>query len=761
MKMLALAMAAAGLSLAASAQVVGEVRVESADGAPVDPGSVLSAVEVRSGQAFDLTRVMRDTKALEATGRFSSVRVHAVPQKENGKVDVVFEVAARPLIESLSIAGADEIGNRTVREWLGIGIGDRIDDALMAAAARRVQEEYAKRHRPNTRIAWTLSAGRDPGAVRVSVTVREGERVRVSDIRFAGNTALTDAELRARMKQKRYRWFNPVHWFTDAGRSSEEDARADLFELQKAFRDLGYLDVVIRGPAVVPQPGGRVLLKYIVSEGPKYQVGSVAIEGVTRFPTGDVARLVRLPRGAIASQSAMDDAREAIADYYGNRGYADVRVRAHVDADPARGVANVRFEVREGDVSRIRDIVIRGNSITKDSVIRRELVVAPGEPFHRARVRTSENRIRNLGYFSHVATTTEPTDEPGRQDLVIDVTEDRMGTAEAGVAFSSIDRIVGRAEIGHGNIDLGAWPPFGGGQKIRLGALFGTQRQDYYLTFIEPYLFDQKLRLTVDLFQRESRFFSSLYDVSRLGGQVSLERPIGRYYAAGIAYGLERIEISGVDESASEAIKAEEGRRLKSSVEISLTRDTRDRTRLPTRGNFARASAEVAGGPLGGDTQWFKLELRSNQYVPVWRDHVLLLRGQAGVVDGYGDEDRVPLFDRYFLGGLYTLRAFKYRHVGPVDDTGEPLGGSTMAFASAEYTVPVYKMVRLAAFLDGGMVWEDPWKFDLQWNSGYGVGIRLDIPMLPLRIDYAWQLESDDFNRDDNGRFNISFGYPF
>lgn len=746
---------------AARAQMIEEVHVESAGPIQVDPGVVLSAIETRHGEAYDLNRTMRDVKALERTGRFSSARVYAEPGSRPDRVRVVFEVAVRPVIEHLEIRGGDEMGNRKIREWVGLGVGDPVDDALMAAAARRVQEEYAKRFYPNARISWRLEPGRDAGAVRLVVTVVEGARARVSAIEFHGPTAISPAALRDRLKMRAFRWWNPVHWITGAGRLNDEDLRADRAAIEAAFRDLGYLDVVVRGPAIVADGRDRVRLKYIVAEGPQYRLGSVGIEGVSRFPTQDVGRFVRLTSGEAASQAALDAVRDAIADYYGNRGFVGVQVRTQIEADPVRGVANVRYVVREGEPARIRDILIRGNVVTRENVIRRELVVAPGELFHRGRIRTSENRIRNLGYFSHVSLTPQPTDDPSQQDLVVEVVEDRMGTAEAGVAFSSIDRIVGRLEVGHGNLDITSWPPFGGGQKGRIGAMFGTRRQDYYLQFVEPYLFGRQLRLTVDLYSRESRYFSALYDVSRRGGQTMLEHPLTPFVTVGIGYNLERIEISDVSESASEEIRAEEGARLKSSGELTLAFDTRDRLRLPTRGNYTRLGAEVAGGPFGGDTQWYKLSLRTHQYFPVWRNHVLLLRGELGVMDALGDEERVPLFDRFFLGGMYNIRAFRYRHVGPADATGEPIGGRSLAFASAEYTVPIYKMVRAAVFVDGGMVWADAYTFDLDWNSGYGIGLRLDIPMLPLRIDYAWQIEFEDYNRDDNGRFNISFGYPF
>ncbi len=760
MRLLGLIGAAWAVAWAAAGQVISTVEVVSVNEVPVDPSAVLSAMQSRPGGTLDWSRVARDTRELERTGRFSQVRIRGVPSGQD-QIALRVEVEPKRSIETLEIVGADEMGNRKVREWLGLGVGDMVDDAALAAAAVRVREEYAKRHYPYAQLTWTIQPGSTPGAAHVRVKVHEGPRARVNDIQFFGNTAVDADQLRQQMQQKRYRWYNPIHWFTEAGRLDEDTARTDRLAIQRLYQDRGYLDVDVRGPAIVSTRVGRVQLKYVVVEGRPYRIRSVALEGVTKFSTNEIWKVLRLSPGQVASMAALEDARDAILDYYGNRGYGDARVRWTTETHPDTAEVDVRFMVVEGEPVRIRDIQIRGNAITKEQVIRRELLVAPGELYHRTRLKTSESRVRNLGYFSNVALTLQPTSQPGYEDVIVEVTEDRMGTAEAGVAFSSIDRIVGRVEIGHGNVDLTSWPPLGGGQKLRIGGLFGSRRQDYYLTFVEPYFLDRKLRLTLDLFSRESRYFSSLYDVIRRGGRLELEQPIGRYEGAGISYNLEWIKLSNVDPSASDEIRAEAGSRYKSSVELFARHDTRNNFRIPTRGNYTRASLEVAGGPFGGDTEWYRLELKSSQYIPTWRSHVLILRGQVGYMDTYGDTDRIPLFDRYFLGGLYTVRAFRYRRVGPVDATGEPIGGASMAFASAEYTIPVYKMVRIAVFWDGGMVWSDPWQFDLDWNSGYGIGLRLDIPMLPIRIDYAWQLKSEPYNRDDNGRFNISFGYPF
>jgi len=712
---------AATLSIAvgtlAGAQTIREIRVEAPDGSLVDPGHVMAVIESRDGLPFDVNRVARDVRALERTGRYESVEARAEPSPD-GSVAVAFAVSSRRIIERLDISGATEIGNRKVREWVNLGVGDMVDDAALSAASRRVRIEYAKENFPEARLTWAIEPGSTPGSARVAIAVKEGRRARIGAITVVGNEAVSTADLLRKTTQRRYRWYNPIHWFSSAGRMDDDQSRGDLHAMRSVYADRGYLDARVEGPEVHRICSRQVELRYTVTEGEPYRIGRVAIEGVSAFPTNDIERVAGLASGAIAAMADVDRAREAILDYYGNRGYILTQVRPLVETSDSPGVADIRLVVREGTPSKVRDIRIRGNVVTQDKVIRRELVIAPGEPHNRSRVQTSENRVRGLGYFSHVSLSPEPTDDPGWHDLSLEVREDRMGSAEAGVGFSSLDRLVGRVEMGHGNVDIGSWPPFGAGQKFRIGAEVGSRRQDYYASFVEPYLFDERLRLTADLFSRTANYYSLLYNVERLGGLVSVEAPLGPWYRVGVGYGLEQINLFDVDESASEKIQAEEGRRLKSSVEVSLTRDTRDRIRLTTRGNMTRLSSTVAGGPLGGETDWYKLELRSNQYFPLWFGHVFLLRGQVGVMEEHGDAENIPLFDRFFVGGLYTVRAFKFRYIGPTDERDEPIGGRSMAFGSAEYTVPIVGMVRAAAFFDAGMVWEDAYSFDSNFNSG-------------------------------------------
>ncbi|MCA1808388.1 MAG: BamA/TamA family outer membrane protein [Lentisphaerae bacterium] len=411
----------------------------------------------------------------------------------------------------------------------------------------------------------------------------------------------------------------------------------------------------------------------------------------------------------------------------------------------------------------IRYIDIRGNTRTKDKVIRRELLVYPGELYDMVRVRRSERILQNLGYFSKVASYPRETREPFSDDLVYEVEESRTGQFMVGAGYSSVDEVIGFAELSQGNFDLLGWPHFiGGGQKLRLRAQVGTAMQDYLISFVEPWFLDRKLSLGLDLYNTTRSNLSDYYNEERLGAAVTLGKPLrGYFHRANLRYSLEEITIYNISDDAVQRIKNEAGARTVSSLKLTFIHDTRDNMFVPTSGVRNTLAARVSGGPLGFDTDMYGLEADYSVYFPLWFGHVFNLRGWAAVVQEYGDDDDVRLFDRLFLGGARTLRGFKYRYVSPYEE-GEPIGGKTAALAAAEYTVPLTRQVlRLAFFYELGNVWLDAYEMNEEYNSDVGIGLRLNIPGFPIRLDYAWPLEVSGDVARTSARFNFWLGYGF
>lgn len=752
------ALMAASLLLAgfAQAQDVREIKVRGTDGAEVDASAVKAYISLKEGAALDREAVTRDVRALEKSGRFSYVatEVEQVP----GGVSVIYVVTMKPRIRRLEINGANELGNRKVREILAIGVGDPVDDATMGVKAQAVKEAYQKKYYPFVEVKWTIKEDPATGTADVKVDVEEGRLAKVRDIEFTGNENIPPRVLKKAMQQKEWVFF--ISFFSGSGTYKPDELSADVEALRRVYMNEGYLDVKIGQPEIKPH-GEKGIDVYIpVEEGPVYKLGSIKLEGLSLFKETDIRPVVTNKADDVASLGAIERTQQSIQDYYGSRGYISSDVKYDLVPSGEGKSVDVVYRVKEGKLAYIRNINIRGNTRTKDKVIRREITVYPGEIYNQVKVRNSERRLRNLGFFSFANAVPEDTDDPGKFDLAYEVEEQKTGQFLIGAGFSSVDDLIGFAELSQGNFDLFNWPPTGGGQKLKLRGTVGTSRRDIELSFVEPWLFDRKLSLGVDLFQHDRQFLSDDYDQRNTGGRITLGKPLGNFNRINLIYDLEEIDVYNIDESASDTIKEEEGTQLKSAMTLELVHDTRDSAFVPTKGNRSAISGTYAGGPLGGDVEIYGFEGKASQYWPVWFDHVINLRGEAAVVEGWGDEDRVPIFDRLFLGGARTLRGFDYRDVGPKDDQGEPVGGLSSWYTIAEYSIPVVEKVRFASYFDIGMVYDEAYEFDFgDYNSDVGIGIRLDFPGFPIRLDYAWPLEADEFNDRDSGRFQFWIGY--
>jgi len=530
----------------------------------------------------------------------------------------------------------------------------------------------------------------------------------------------------------------------------------------------------VGSPQIKEYAPGRYSVIVPIDEGVQYRIGQIALAGITLFPEGELRKAVTVKPGDMAAASALTRSCEAVRDFYESRGYMHTVVQPSLDLHATAGAVDVRLMVGEGQLTYVHNIDIRGNSVTRDKVIRRELLVYPGETFNGVNIRKSESRLRNLGYFSNVTSYDERTAVSNTSDLVFEVEEQKTGQFLVGAGFSSIDSLIGFAEVSQGNFDIRGRPFLGGGEKIKLRTEFGSRRQDYTLSFVEPWFLDRKLAFGVDLYS--SSVDQHDYTVDRLGGAVSLGVALGGPSRLDFKYRLEQVEVKDlndtnayvyVDGDTTNAFSFQEPRHVASSLKVTYSRDTRDNVFVPTRGARVFTSGTLMGGPLGFDTDLYDFEAGATAYVPLWFHHVFSLRGRVEVVDSYGNTDDVPVSERLFAGGARTVRGFRYRWVGPkvvqVNDPSDvqPAGGQSLALANAEYTIPLVKNIRLAGFYDIGNVWYDAYTFELESLAvGAGLGIRFDIPGFPMRFDYAWPVEKDD-PRTETERLSFSIGYGF
>ncbi len=766
------------LGLAGSAlaePVVKAVKIRSVGAAPVDEQLVRSYIAVREGRELNRTEVANDVRSLLDSGKLADVKAELA--ETPGGVILSYAVRMKwKLVTPVLVRGATEYGETKIRDMLGINPGDYFDEPTVSAKLVTVLEDYRKHLYFQAKIEPLIEAV-DPLAGHASLTlrVREGEKARIVTYHFPGLNSVEYSAIREAMDIMA--WYNPVSWFHSTPYNVEE-LRAGRERIRSVYKDQGFLDVEVGEPEIRESSPGRFEVTIPIRENLKYRLARTMVTGASLYPEAVLLKETKLKSGDEASFASFERAAEAVRDYYERRGYMNTVVQPRLDLREKAGEVDVRFIVSEGELTTIRNVLIRGNSVTHDKVIRRELLVYPGEQYDGVRTRTSENRLRNLGFFSSVSSTHEPVGgTTNAADLVFDVEEQRTGQFMTGVGFSSIDKLIGFAEVSQGNFDIRGKPFMGAGEKIKLRAEFGSTRESYSISFVEPWFLDRKLSLSTDLYSMKQN--DRDYDVVRQGGAVGLGVPMWGANRVDFKYRLEQVETKDSADTNAYVVVDKNGddhtvffsdpRRIASSLSSTWTRDTRDNFFVPSQGSKLYLTGTLMGGPLGFDTDIYDLEAGGSLYLPLWYRHVLSFRARAEVVDAYGSQDEVPLSERLFAGGARTVRGFRYRWVGPkaerADGSGEvrPSGGQSLAMASAEYTIPVpgIPKFRFATFYDIGNVWYDPYSFDMsQYAAGAGVGLRLDIPGFPMRFDYAWPVKKDDpRSRTENWSFSIGYGF--
>ncbi|MDQ3623325.1 MAG: outer membrane protein assembly factor BamA [Verrucomicrobiota bacterium] len=737
------------------APIVRSIDVQYAGAAAISKEKILANMRTRVGRPYDDRIIEEDIRNLYATGNISNVRIFGEPTPDGVKVIVV--VQAKAQITEVILNGVSRLKPSRIRKQISAKAGEALNEAALEADRQKVLEYYTDRGFTEADVRYSVELSERAGTARVIFNVNEGGKLAIKSVEFEGNDAINTRELKKTIKSK------PKGLLTvfsrTAGKLDSDQLNEDTRALRELYQSKGYIDANIN--TRVDRTDGRIDLTFLIKEGPQYQVGKVTYSGAQVLTIDEVQKNAKIKTGAIYSPQAVRGDIKTIRDLYGARGYVDFEAGASVSAGAPRTM-DVAFTLDEGVQSYVEHIDISGNIRTKDKVIRREIAVAPGDIYNTVRVDASRQRLLNLQYFSRVEAYHSDTLVPGRKDLKIFVQEQRTGSFNFGAGFSSIDNLLGFVELTQGNFDITRWPYFtGGGQKFRVRAQYGTRRKDFIISLTEPYFLDYKLSLTGELFYRDAAFVSRVYNERRYGFDLGARKPLTEFSYLRFGYRLEQIGIHDIDEDASDAIKQEEGERLKSQLGAGIVYDTRDDLRLTRRGHRVEFNTYVAGGFLGGNTDIYGLEMEASKYFPLPYDTILIFNGAIATVSTWAGGDRVPIFDRLFLGGANNLRGFSFRDVGPKDEDGEPIGGKSLARFTAEYTFPIVERVRGAVFYDIGFVNAQSYDFgSSNVNSDVGVGVRLDLPIGPIRIDYGIPLRADEFN-DSSGRFNFNIGYQF
>lgn len=712
---------------------------------------------VEPGETFTSTDISEGIKSLYGLGFFSDVRVFG-KRSDSGWI-LVLEVEEWPKVFDREFKGNKKIDEGDLTKDSELALGSIIKGAEVEAERRRIVGLYSGKGYPNAKVTTTTKAlpgGREHILV---FEIDEGERVRVVDLLFDGNTAFSDDKLKGELKTKKKSWLRKAYF-------KEEELKEDETRLIAFYRKRGYKDAALKDTRIsYGGDGTEVTITYVIDEGRLFIVGSIGISGNEAVDESRLMRRVELEVGEEYDGEDLDKSLLGLQEIYSDIGY----VYATVDPRSVeRGdTLDVTFEVLEGTQAHIREVKIAGNSRTREKVIRRELTVRPGDIFSRSAFLRSQREIMACGFFEDVQLAFQPTGPEGDLDVTFDVKERQVGTAIAGAGFSSDVGLTGFVELGHNNL-------FGKGQSISLRLERGSRRNNIEVSFTEPWFRDTPTLLGVDAYNMRRE--QDIFDEKRRGGAIRLGRRLTwpDYTRVSGSYRLEEVTIDdfqGLTEE-QEAYFLEEGdRRLTSSVLLSVLRNSTDNPFYPTSGSRTLFETELAGGILAGDVAFRKHIIDHSSYFRTFWKFVIMLRSRIGTLSGLTGQSP-PSYETFRLGGTGRrdyLRGYPDYYVVPEENivqnsdgtvTKYP-GGRFMMTLTAEYQFPIVHPIHGLLFFDAGDTWtslnDD---FDVgSLRKGAGFGIRLEVPGIgQVGFDYGY-----GFDREDGASWepHLQFGRIF
>ena len=722
----------------------------------------MANLKTKVGDPYSERAAEDDVRALFATGDVANVRIFAEPEGDGVKVIIL--VQGRAVVTEILVEGAVEVAPNRLRKELTFKVGDRLSEEQVEKSRQAMVTLYQDRNFSGVDITTRIDTNDRTGDSRVIFQVNEGYQQVVQRIDFVGNDSVLAKDLRKAMKTKTK---NILSFLNKSGRLVPSQLQEDRDAIRFAYNNEGFADAQVTNVEVVPLSGNNVELIFTIREGIQYTVNRLGLDGVNITPPDELKARLQMVDGSLYTPDGLSGDLKALQEFYGSQGYIDSLIVPEI-SPAGTGMVNITYRIDEGAQSFLNLVNIQGNTRTKDHVIRRELAVTPGDVYDTALVDVSRQRLENLNYFSQVQTVPTDTMIPGRKDLNVIVEEKRTGSFNFGAGFSTIDSLVGFAELQQTNFDIFGWPNFiGGGQRLRIRGQYGIERADAEISFTEPYFLGYKLSFGAEAFYRNATFLSPYYDQSNYGGALQFRYPVTDFIAANIEFKTEGIDIYDVTTSIPEIagggptnLPNQQGVYFRNALSGGVSFDNRDNLFLTRKGTFVSLNMFLASITGQQDVDDYGISLEGSQHFSLPWDLIFLAKGQLATVDTVGGDGDVPIFDRLFLGGANNLRGFQFREVGPSND-GTYYGGNSLGYGTLELTFPIITRVRGAFFVDAGYVNQNSWDFNgNNYNSNYGFGVRLDLPIGPIRIDYGIPLVSDQYN-DGGGQIQFNIGYQF
>jgi outer membrane protein insertion porin family len=744
----------------------------------IEPAVILNAVKLKAGDSLAIEQVDSDIRAIFKLGYFQDVK--AETEKSDKGVVLIYAVTERPIVREVRVEGNKEITTEKIRDAFELKPSAVFSAKDLTKGVKKVKKLYADDGYYLAEVNASTEK-RSDSELRVLLKVTEGEKVLIKKIRFDGNRAFSDKKLKKVMETGE-KWF--LSWLTSAGTYKEEVLKNDVALIADLYYNNGYINVKVGEPKVEILPDKSGLLVTIgITEGDQFRTGSIDFKGDLLVTKEELAKKVKLKTGEVFSRGVLRSDIFSLTDLYSDMGYAFANVTPLSQADPDKKTISITFDFEKGEKVYIDRINISGNTKTRDKVVRREMKFVEGDLYGTTALKKSKQNMMNTGFFEEANVATAKGSAPDKLNVNVEVKEKPTGTFSIGAGYSSLDGIIGQGSVQQANF-------LGLGLKANLAASIGGKSQTYNVGLTDPYFMDTKWTVGGDIYRTQRDFLNFTRRVT--GGDVKAGYPLSDTLSTFWVYRYEDKKIFNLDKQLADAIKnnqitAPETTSTTSSITASLTRNTTDYRLDPSTGMINNLSVEFAG--LGGTNRFIRSIGNTQVFFPFKWGTVFSLRGELGYIGGLGKE--VPIDERFYLGGISTMRGYSGRTVSPyrvtnnttqVTNPNNPpnvpiplptlskvtldrtfIGGDTEAILNTEMTFPLLKDAGLkgVVFFDIGNAYDGISTAFSRFQASYGFGFRWASPMGPLRLEYGFPVNPRTGIDNASGKLEFSIGSFF
>ncbi len=710
----------------------------------VTKDTITDAMQTKVGEPLAPDTLNQDLKSLYGLGFFENLLVNL---KAVGKgVEVAVIVVEKPTISAIVIKGNDKVERKELLKEISLHTFNILNDEKLQKSLKKMKAFYREKGFYSVKIKTkTVKAGKN--RVQVYFIIDEGPKCYVKEIRFHGNEHFSSWSLRRKLQTKTYNFF--LTWITDAGLLNQEKLENDRKILKSFYLSEGYVQVRISKPKITLDDNRKwIYLDYDIDEGEIFSFGTIEIVDPESSAevTDKLLSVLKSKSGETFSNLKLQKDIDTISNYFADRGYAFVDIDPRTKIDAKKRLISISYKVNRGTKFLFGRINIKGNTKTRDKVIRRELRFAEGDLFSGTALKRSRERLNNTQFFSEADIQTVQNDDK-TMDVNVKVVETSTGTFSIGLGYSTVDSIIAVANISQKN-----W--MGKGLDATFNVELSAARQYYTIGLTDPYFLDMNINAGFNIYNESYEY--DAYDTVQQGFRFHFGKPIDEYTSWSTGYRWEKVEVQNVSSTASDYIRDEEGTTSTSQVFFSMTRDKRDNMLFPTRGYTVKGTLVFAGGPLGFDNDFYKVILEGHKFYPFKWESAFHLWSRLGYADGYNGQE-LPLYERFYVGGLKTVRGFDFGEAGPEDENGDVIGGTKELILSAEWIFPLIKNMGLrgVVFYDAGRAFDDDENLSLDLRQSVGFGIRWKSPMGPLRVEWGFNLHPEDDEKDNVWDFSI------